>query len=483
MKNHLLTLLLGLMAGLAGSYIFHKIWVDSSPYPITDRTPALQQWAHYVPSVSGSASYVNGLNAGIDFTVASKVSTNCVVYIKTVSSQEFERYSWFDLFFNDRGTDRRVTGSGSGVIFTSDGYIVTNNHVVDGATKIEVVHNKRTYQATLIGKDPSTDLALIKVEAQGLPAIKVSSSQVVQVGEWVLAVGNPFNLNSTVTAGIVSAKGRRINILEGIFPIESFIQTDAAINPGNSGGALVNLKGELVGINTAILSKTGSYAGYGFAVPSDIVRKIVDDLIKYGEVQKAFAGLEIAEIDMNVSVKMGMDNLDGVLITRVDKDGAAQKAGLEIGDVILQINDYSIDSKADFDEQLSYFSPGDKVRIKYKRGDKNFVREMTLTNIEGTTGIVVRQLYESPRLGATLEALPKLERSRLGIENGIRLAKVERGLIRQMDLQVGDIIVAINNYKLERPEELEEILVKIRGRVYVEVIRKDGRKKVFQYGF
>lgn len=218
-----------------------------------------------------------------DFVAASAQSTPSVVFIQTVGTGSYQNHSWFDWFFNGNS---QISSSGSGVIFSDNGYIITNNHVIEKADKIEVIHERRTYQAKVIGTDPSTDLAILKVEAEGLPAVKIGNSKNLQIGEWVLAVGNPFNLTSTVTAGIVSAKARNINVVNSQFPLESFIQTDAAINPGNSGGALVNSKGELVGINTAILSKTGSYTGYGFAVPVDIVVKVVKDLIKYGCVQK-----------------------------------------------------------------------------------------------------------------------------------------------------------------------------------------------------
>ncbi|MEQ9305937.1 MAG: trypsin-like peptidase domain-containing protein, partial [Marinoscillum sp.] len=231
----------------------------------------------------------------VDFVLASERTQSSVVFIQTLSEYEYRTGSWLDWFFEPRSSQQ--ISSGSGVILSEDGYIVTNNHVIENADRIKVVHGKKTYDAKMIGKDPSTDLAVLKIEMNDLPAIQFANSDDVSVGQWVLAVGNPFNLTSTVTAGIVSAKGRNINILKDKFPIESFIQTDAAINPGNSGGALVNTQGALIGINTAILSRTGTYSGYGFAVPSNIVRKVFDDVRKYGEVQKAFTGAEFIDIN------------------------------------------------------------------------------------------------------------------------------------------------------------------------------------------
>jgi S1-C subfamily serine protease len=280
------------------------------------------------------------------------------------------------MFFNGNGRENRVVGSGSGVIFSKDGYIMTNNHVINNAEKIEVVHNKRTYQAKIIGIDASTDLALLKIESNNLPAIKLTLSTAIEVGDWVVAVGNPFNLNSTVTAGIVSAKGRDIGVLKGQFPLESFIQTDAAINPGNSGGALVNLKGELVGINTAILSQTGSYSGYGFAVPSDIVSKVYNDLKQFGQVQKAFIGVDVADVTEEKLNILSLKEITGVYITYIEENGAADKGGLQKNDVILKINGKTISSKSSFDEQLSYYKPSDKVTLQISRDAK--IMEKTL---------------------------------------------------------------------------------------------------------
>jgi len=492
MKKIIFNVLLSTACGFLGAYIYtsNSAFIGTYINNKSTNEPKVtyttnESFSPFENSESVSTLNSKGIAALEDFSKASAISTQCVVYIRTLAGKEYERYSWFDLFFNNRSSsERQVVGSGSGVIFTADGYIVTNNHVIDDANKIEVIYNRKTYAATLIGTDPSTDLALLKINADKLPYIKLASSRNLAVGDWVLAVGNPFNLNSTVTAGIVSAKGRRINILEDIFPIESFIQTDAAINPGNSGGALVNPEGELVGINTAILSKTGSYAGYGFAVPSDIVVKVVNDLKKYGEVQKAFIGVEVVEVNEDISNQLGTDDLQGVAISLVESGGAADKVGLRKGDIIIEMDNLPINTKADYDEVLSYHQPGDKVTLKYKRENKTVTKEVILTNIEGTTGIVKKIVYNAERIGATFEVVPKLERTRLNIESGIRVTSVERGgLIYNMDLDKDFIILSINNYRINSPEDLEDILVKIRGRVVVAFINAEGRKKYYSYRF
>ncbi|UZR95078.1 trypsin-like peptidase domain-containing protein [Chondrinema litorale] len=489
MKNIIINGILSLVGGFIGAYIFS---INQSYTPSDQAENKQGEFVNYTSDITDSSdnlpAVTNSRRVNIneleDFSDASKISTECVVYIRTISGQEYERYSWFDLFFNNRMNERRVVGSGSGVIFSVDGYIVTNNHVIDEANKIEVIYNRKTYEAELIGTDPSTDLALLKINANNLPHINVSSSRNLEVGDWVLAVGNPFNLNSTVTAGIVSAKGRRINILEDIFPIESFIQTDAAINPGNSGGALVNTKGELVGINTAILSRTGSYAGYGFAVPSDIVTKVVNDIIKYGEVQKAFMGVDVLELDEDLSNKLGTDDLKGVAVSVIEPGGAASTAGMQKGDIIVQIDNFPINTKADYDEILSYHKPGDKLTVKYKRENKTIIKDVILTNIDGTTGISKKIVYNAEKIGATFEVVPKLERTRLGIESGIRISSIDRGgLIYKMDMDKNYIILSINNYKINSPEDLEEILVNIRGRVVLAFLDAEGRKKYYSYRF
>jgi S1-C subfamily serine protease len=384
--------------------------------------------------------------------------------------------TFLEWFFGERASQSFIS-TGSGVIY------VTNNHVIQNADAIEVIHEKRTYNAELIGSDPSTDLAILKIDGNDLPNIKIGRSRDLEVGEWVLAVGNPFNLTSTVTAGIVSAKGRQINILRANFPIESFIQTDAAINPGNSGGALVNTKGELVGINTAILSKTGSYAGYGFAVPVDIVSKIVEDLIKYKEVQKAFVGAEVSDIDQQLGEELELDNWNGVIIQNLQQGGAADKGGLKEGDIIVRLNDQDINSKGEYEEVISYHSPGDRMDVLYKRGNRTDNTQIILTNVQGTTEIITREIYTSRRLGADFEVVPKVERNLLKIDYGVRITKIRSGFIKRLSIEEGFIVTHINKVPIKDAESLVDILVKIRGRVYVEGVSKDGVRGYYSYFF
>ncbi|MGC6469780.1 MAG: S1C family serine protease [Flavobacteriales bacterium] len=305
----------------------------------------------------------------VDFTYSAEKSVEAVVHIKSKFVED-EYYRYYHPFFG-RGYYNQPTekmASGSGVIVSEDGYVVTNKHVINEAQEIEVVLNdKRSYTAKLLGTDLNTDLALLKIDDEGLRFLEFSNSDNIKVGEWVLAVGNPFNLNSTVTAGIVSAKARSINILNSGNGIESFIQTDAAINPGNSGGALVNTNGDLVGINTAIQSNTGSYTGYGFAIPSNMVQKVITDLKNYGEVRRAYIGINIADINQDIAQELNLNSVEGVLITNVLRDGAARKSGIERYDIITHINDLQVNSVSQLHEQVIQFNPGDRISCTIKR--------------------------------------------------------------------------------------------------------------------
>lgn len=473
MKSRFYSILLSFAAGLGGAYTFQAMQAAPETAAITNAYSGQQAVARYRTNYSASEN--------TDFTEAARQSTPSVVFIKTLRQDAYQPNSYFDLLFGRRSGP--VATSGSGVIYSGDGYIITNNHVIDGARQIEVVHQRRTYPAKLIGADPSTDLAVLKVETNGLPAIQLGNSSGVEVGEWVLAVGNPFNLTSTVTAGIVSAKGREINILKSDFPIESFIQTDAAINPGNSGGALVNMRGELVGINTAILSQTGSYAGYGFAVPVDIVRKIADDLIRYGEVQKAFFGAEVVELDINKARELNVKADRGVVLAQVLPGGAADKAGLQAGDIIVSVENQPIRTHSSFEELLSYRSPGDKIQVAYIRQNQTKLAALTLTNREGGTEVLRREIVRSEALGAELEKVSKVERDKMGIEQGVRIRNVQNGLIRRLRIGEGFVVTHINDKAIETPKQLEETLLKQRGRVIIEGVSTDGRKGYYQFYF
>ncbi|TAH27728.1 MAG: PDZ domain-containing protein [Cytophagales bacterium] len=403
-----------------------------------------------------------------DFSQASAIGTPSVVFIQCESTTTNYGANMFDWIFGGGANTNQVASSGSGVIYSGDGYIVTNHHVINNADKIEVVINKRNYPASVVGKDPNTDLAVLKINEKNLPYLKIGSSKNLKVGEWVLAIGNPFNLYSTATAGIVSAKARNLNIVHSQFPIESFIQTDAAINPGNSGGALVNIKGELIGVNTAILSRTGSYSGYGFAVPIDIVKKVVNDIITYGEVQKAFGGLEVSEISSALADKLKIKDYNGVIVNYLQKDGAAEKSGLKKGDIIIKINDQNIEGKSSYDELMSYLNPGEKIKITYKSNEVINEASLILTNSEGTTEIIKRSSVVSSSLASELESVSKVEKDKRGISSGVRLIRIKAGIFAQLGIKEGFIITSINRYPTNTPEEVIEILEKIRGKVIID---------------
>ena len=478
MSRVIRNILVSFLAGIAGAFCFYTFLAPEPAQPI-------QQPVFEMASDSYRPARSFPVDISEDFVDASRSSTQSVVYIKNISERMAAR-SYYDWFFDRSPSKETRISSGSGVIFTSDGYIVTNNHVVADADQIEVVYNKNTYPAQLIGVDPSTDLAVLKIDGRELPAIKIGNSRDLQVGEWVIAVGNPFNLTSTVTAGIVSAKGREINILQSSFPIESFIQTDAAINPGNSGGALVNKLGELVGINTAILSRTGSYAGYGFAVPIDIVDKVVRDIIQYGEVQKAFFGGDVADYDSDIAARLDIQqgpdaSYEGVILSYIQSEGAAEQAGMAEGDIILQIDEHLINSRAEFEEELSYHSPGDMIHVIYTRNNQRMETDLTLTNREGTTSFLKREIYSSRELGASLESVPKVERDLLDIEYGVKVYNIQRGLLRSVGITEDVIITDVNNYPVTEPEELVEILTKVRGRVELRGVSKQGKKGKYTF--
>lgn len=340
-------------------------------------------------------------NQAVNFTTASSIATPAVVHVNTSytinnTSQQFYGDDIFKYFFGtpQQSPPRQSKASGSGVIVSADGYIITNNHVIENANSIKVtLSDNKSYNATLIGTDRDTDLALIKIEEKGLSFLNFANSDSVLIGEWVLAVGNPFNLASTVTAGIVSAKGRNINILENVqgqsnTAIESFIQTDAAINPGNSGGALVNTSGELIGINTAIATPTGTYAGYAFAVPSNIVYKVMDDLKNYGTVQRAFLGVNILSVDSKIAKELNLENPEGIYIQNILKGGAADDAGLKIEDVIIAIDGKKVKNVAELQEKISSHSPGHVIKVSFLRRNKVYNETLTLKNMFNKQEIV-----------------------------------------------------------------------------------------------
>lgn len=471
MKRTIQTFVIAFGAGLLGAWAFQEFDDPEVDYP---SGPKIEEAAKVSVNYHQPRPALVE-NLPVSFVEASGKSMESVVFIKKFSGTDYRRYSMFDFFFGERGEVQPQVSTGSGVIISEDGYIVTNNHVIDRAEIIEVVHKRRTYKAELIGVDANTDIAVLKIAAEKLPAIEKGSSRELQIGEWVIAVGNPFNLTSTVTAGIVSAKERQINILGGDFPLESFIQTDAAINPGNSGGALVNIKGELVGINTAILSRTGSYTGYGFAVPVDIATKVSNDLIEFGEVQKALPGVDVTEITPEIADEMGLNSLDGVLITHVLRDGAGGKSGLQINDIITLVNGSPIKTKGNFEEALSYFYPGDEITMTYLRSKNPRTADLILQNLEGGTGVIKSEYYSSAILGARLESVNAIERDRLGVTHGIKLTGVSRGYLRELGLGNGFVITQINGKAATNPSIIGEFLEKFSGKLVLEGVTPKGQ--------
>ncbi|MGL4993407.1 MAG: Do family serine endopeptidase [Bacteroidales bacterium] len=407
-----------------------------------------------------------------DFTLAAENSVHSVVHIRSIitrtkSTRAQSRDPFFDFFFGPQGSQmpnqRPQEGFGSGVIISQDGYIVTNNHVIDKADQIEVtLNNKKSYPAKLVGTDPSTDIALLKIDGNDFKAIPFGDSDNLKVGEWVLAVGNPFNLTSTVTAGIVSAKARNINILAnaGSLRIESFIQTDAAVNPGNSGGALVNTQGELIGINTAIASETGNYAGYSFAVPISIASKVVTDLKQYGSVQRAILGVSIADINSDLQKERKLETLNGVFVANVVERGSAAEAGIAGGDIITAINDIKTKSVAELQEQVSRYRPGDKIRVSIIRGKENKNITVTLKNNQGNTDVIIaKNGIES--LGAKFEPISENIKKQLGLRSGLQITELKNGKMSDAGIKNGFIILRANNQRITKVEELESIIKQI----------------------
>ena len=414
-----------------------------------------------------------------DFTVAAERSVDAVVHVMTAYTNN-NLYSsgnpLFDYFFGPRSIPNQepVVSSGSGVILTRDGFIVTNNHVIDNAEEIKVILNdKRTFDAKLVGRDPNTDLALLKIAANDLPFMPFGSSDNLKVGQWVLAIGNPFNLTSTVTAGIISAKARNIQIIQDNYAIESFIQTDAAVNPGNSGGALVNLKGELVGINTAIASRTGSYSGYSFAIPSSIAKKIVTDLIEFGEVQRAVLGVQTNELDAKTAKEFGINELKGVLVVGVYKGSAAENAGIAKGDVILDVNGVQVNSPNQLQEQISKYRPDQQVDIIINRNNNRKHFTATLRNMKGGLGAVNSDESLS-KLGAEFNEISDDLKHDLGINYGVQVTNLKDGKLKQGGIKAGYIITKISRTPIKTIDDLKRVIGISSGGVLIEGVYPNG---------
>ena len=473
-KGHLVVLFFLLVgASVLGAFVFNK-W-----FYVTSEASFKQPLDRYIINTNSSITK----DSDINFVRASKKCTPSVVFIKT-ESQQYRRSSFFWGFdFDPFGRIGKVASTGSGVILSDDGYIVTNHHVIKNADKIQVVisNTKKSYNAELIGADPSSDLALLKINCQNLTPIQFSSSDEVEIGEWVLAVGNPFNLTSTVTAGIVSAKGRNINIVNNQFPIESFIQTDAAINPGNSGGALVNLNGDLIGVNTAIASKTGSYVGYGFAIPSNIVSKIIEDLKQYGIIQRGFLGIDVEDIDGDMAEKLEVTN--GVLVKRLNNRNEESLKKLEAGDIVVKFDGKLIEAKSNFDEFLAFRRPGDIVNLEVNRNGEIINTNIVLVNKEGTTEKLRKQSLLSEVLGGEFEAISRIDRQTYGIDKGVKVTNITNGKLRQMNISDGFIFTRINNQEYGSAKELINKLENHKGQIRIEGISSNGSRQYLSFTF
>lgn len=436
-----------------------------------------------------------------DLTYAAEAAVEAVVYVEVTATQQYQMEDpFFRFFFGESAPQsRQVQGSGSGVIIRPDGYIVTNNHVVANATKIQVtMNNNKTYDATVIGADPATDVALIKVDAEGLPTIPFGDSDQLRLGEWVLAVGSPmgYQLRGTITAGIVSAKGRQMAHdprEKSTLQIESFIQTDAAVNPGNSGGALVNKTGELVGINTAIISQTGSYSGYSFAVPVNIVKKVVGDLIDFGSVKRAVLGIQMADLTDglakslkydsvdDMSKKLKLSSLEGVYIDEVVKGGAAEKAGVKKGDVLLAIDGQKVKNGSAVQVKVNSFHPGDKAKLTVIREGKEKTIDVTFQGSTTENGTVVGD-GEVAFYGTTLKEASKETLDKLGLKGGVQVVSVATGKMLEAGASEGMIITYVNDQPVSKPQDVIDIAKAAKRSIYIEGVTAGGRKAYFGFG-
>ena len=422
-----------------------------------------------------------------DFTYAAESAVDAVVYVAvTINSQsDYQIDPFFRFFFGDvTPQSREQHGSGSGVIIRPDGYIVTNNHVVENATKVEVTLNSnQTYEAKVIGTDPATDVALIKIEAEGLPTVEFADSDDLRLGEWVLAIGSPYDLRSTITAGIVSAKGRSMgsSSREGGVRIESFIQTDAAVNPGNSGGALVNKAGQLVGINTAIISQTGSYSGYSFAVPSNIVKKIVGDLIDFGSVKRAMLGVTISDINEEIASNLKLSSRKGVYINGVSEGGTADKAGMKKDDVIISLGGHSVNKASELQERVNSFHPGDETTCVVIRGGEEKTLNLTFQGTMDETGTVSED-GSIAFYGSKLRKAPKEVLEQLGLKSGVEICSVGEGKLLSAGASEGFVILYVNDQAVSKPEDVIEIAKKAKRAIYIEGVTARGKAAYFGFG-
>jgi serine protease Do len=463
MKKILSLILVSALGGslTLGTYLlfFNNTEIDSR----INKTELPVLPASYMPNAASPAE-------NTDFTEIAEKTVHAVVHVKNVALSPSSVNPLMEFFYGPSGENRQtVVGTGSGVIISADGYIITNNHVIAGARKLEItLNNKSTYQADVVGVDESSDIALLKINATNLPYLPFGNSDNLRVGEWVLAVGNPFNLTSTVTAGIVSAKARDINISNNSNKIESFIQTDAAVNPGNSGGALVNVRGELIGINTAISSQTGSYIGYSFAVPSNISKKVIEDILEFGNVQRAYLGINYEELDSSKATDFGVSTTEGVIITRVIDSGAAKEAGLQANDIITKMDNVRIANFSDLQGFLGSKRPGDMVKVSVLRnGDINVI-PVKLKNQFGK--FEYGKTDFSNYFIGKLEPISKSDARKFEIDYGVKIVNLKNVSLQQTyGIENGDIILSIEDVKVSSESDVEQLLKKNQNKEYVVV--------------
>jgi serine protease Do len=472
MKRALLILLVicsAFIGAIVGALFTIRYLGDQPTYTSIEQRQNLKAVNH----LSDSSSQFSG---AVNFEFAAKAVTPAVVHIRTVFGLGSFSLNALDSYMNPH-----AQSSGSGVIISDDGYIVTNHHVIEDATSIEVVmNNNQRYFAKLIGKDPSTDLALLKIKARNLPFVKYGNSDALTLGEWVLAIGNPFDLNSTVTAGIISARARNIGILrdKNNLQIESFIQTDAAVNPGNSGGALVNLKGELIGINSAIATSTGAYAGYSFAIPVSLVKKIMDDLLEYGEVQRGLLGIQIDDVDAQLADEEKLDVVQGVFVRAVNKGSAAESSGIEAGDVILAINGHAVNGVSEMQEWVARNRPGQAIEVTYRRSNTDHHVNAVLKKYDGTMEMKkpeVNYLLE----GARFEDISYSRLTQLNLDGGVLIKILSEGKWKKAGAKENFIITHIDKAPIDNVADLNRILELKNGGVLIEGLQENGEKGVF----
>lgn len=454
-----------------------------------EKAPATNQHDSSRIYMENAQAYLTSMQqrAGqIDFTYAAEQTVHAVVHVRTKSLMSSQPQNPIMEFFygpQSQQKPREVRGFGSGVIISADGYIITNNHVIEDAEDVEVALNdRRLFPAEVIGRDPASDIALLKIKGENFPYIKYGDSDQLKVGQWVLAVGNPFNLTSTVTAGIVSAKGRSLGLNEGDYSIESFIQTDAALNMGNSGGALVDTNGNLVGITSAILSPSGAYAGNSFAIPVSIVKKVVDDLKEYGAVQRALIGVNIKDVDSEDADKLHLNEVRGILITNVVENGAASAAGLKENDVIVAFDGQQVNSVGELQDHVNRHRPGDKATVTYLRNGKENNAAIVLKNANGNTEIVKYAENEDVVFGAKLAPITAADKKKYDIDHGVKIVEPGKGRFGEIGMQKDFIILSINGKRVEKAADVRNYSNNEQSLRAIAGVQKDGSLLNYQFG-